>query len=409
MMTCASFLEALKDSKSAEDGNTPDWDRLPNEMWLEVFGYLNSAALNAVHLVSRKFHNLANSIVHSLDLGALFNNSDHVKRFIESKRIYKAIVNRVGFEVVKFVFDIIAEELRVAVKSVTVLKLKSCDVSPMTLHKLLKLLPNLEILELDEMDDYQLSRGEFGELKMPKLRRIFCQELDTYTNFDKVFENMKCPAITELEYRHLTQNLMTFLETHSATLKKLFIVSGAHLGSRNWIRLLEAGNFESIRLWNLMIDPHALATFLQGQTNLKHLELDNLYMTDEVLDVVFNNLPDLEVLMLPLKSDLKPLLGIHKLRKLKSLWIDFRGNFNCEMFRGLLVEVNPNLVEFGVTNIKGATKEFLSELADFIPNLKALKTQYHYNWKNIESLQTIFKKLETYEQASNGNFVLYLS
>jgi hypothetical protein len=143
------------------------------------------------------------------------------------------------------------------------------------------------------------------------------------------------------------------------------------------LRFLEAGNFESLN-FEFRTGRLSFARFFKSQPMLKEFHLSSGRINDEDLKVLFNHCPELEVLVLDISLETtESLKEIHKLKKLKSLTInEFVENPDCRILRGLMVEVNPNLIELRLSNLfaayRGVTMEFLTELRHFVPNLKTL-------------------------------------
>jgi hypothetical protein len=400
MMACASFLQALKDSKSVEDGDDsiPESDELPNEMWLKIFSYLNSTALNAVHLVSKKFHSLANSFEHSLDLACLCRDFDCLARFNESTRKYKAI-SGVGsddrnLELEQAPFQQILEKLKTgAGESVRTLNLEYCELSPTLLYELLKQLPNLETLELKKLESLEWYEDDvFSELNMKKLVKIKIKEIEE--PFCWVIEQIKSPKLLQLDCRiqPVTDNLLQFITSNLGSLKTLkFWCLGYRRDPTPWIRQLEAGNFETLLLLAFQVDPPAYAQLLKRQVNLKKLKLYNVHLSEEVLNSIFNHCQELEMISFNCGSlSFAHLNGIQKLRKLK--YLSF-GNFGqiSQFPRGKM----DALIEIRFYKLDGASEEFLSELCDCFPNLKVMKIN-RFNQEVFEQIRSIFKleKLE---------------
>jgi hypothetical protein len=384
LKACASILGTLKSF-------SPDWNQFPSELWLIVFGYLDYEALNAVHLVSRKFHGLANKFDHPLNLAEVTS----LTRFKESNRIYKTVhgISRGRLDKSVFDFDLIAGE------SVKTLRLADCYPSLQQFYEILKMLPNLEVLDLGYFLTVEPKDADFAEFTMPKLKRLSLRLVGE--KYYKVIKMMRCPAITEILCDFTIDNLM--MDSHLATLKKLtlwnFGVEDYPVDFPALLRFLEAGNFESLN-FEFRTGRLSFARFFKSQPKLKEFHLSSGRINDEDLKVLFNHCPDLEVLVLDVGSfeTTESLEEIHKLKKLKSLVIDeFVENPDCRILRGLMVEVNPNLTELRLSNLfvahRGATLEFVTELSHFVPNLKTLKMAVCQE-EALEAIPTIFKKLQ---------------
>ncbi len=207
----------------------PDWNHLPNELWLKVLGYLDLKALNAIHLVSKKFDCLASKFGHVLKLTSLPDDIEGLASFEESQRFFKAI-RGFYFQPEHSVFNQINGKLETAGKLVTSLSLDGSSVDPNQVYQLLRNLPNLEVLKLKYLrppNNAGLELRESPNLIMPKLKQILFWK--GYSNlqldyFNILIENLVCPAIQELHYENPFWNsvdLMKFVQFHLASLKKL--------------------------------------------------------------------------------------------------------------------------------------------------------------------------------------------
>jgi hypothetical protein len=371
----------------------PDWDQFPPKFWQKVFGLLDPVSLNSVHLVSRKFHSLANDIGHPLNLSRLSEDQDISKRFQESNRTYKEIhgYNYCGY-LQNTIFDLI-EKLEVQGKFVRKLTINTKNLTEKQVYGILKLLPNLMNLDLEASPNRPITDevSEFSELTMLKLQRLFVRDLAG--NLSNIIISLKCPVITEIHHEVKTGYLMPFVASHLGTLKKLSLIIVDYRGDFT-ARLQDLGTtrrFETLELKGLRIYPTALARFFRFQSKLKELKLREIELTNEVLSAVFNSCPNLEVLELggPVESN-SSLRGIHKLRQLKHLVIEKYGRHaDYRILRSLTLQVNPNLTDLKVEHLVGITKDFLVELSNYNPNLKKLKFK-ESNSHEMKIIRTVF-------------------
>jgi hypothetical protein len=380
LKVCASMLEKL---------NRPDWNQFPPELWLKVFGYLDWDALNTVHLVSQKFHGLADKIGHCLRLDWISSPI----RFKESNRIYKEIRGLEFQENSEVYFDFSIENFA----GIKRFGLRNCRLSQSLFYMLLKMLPNLEHLYLDDLQSIDTDdSADFPDLVLPKLQDIHLCEIDE--KFTGVINGMKCPAITRIKYFvRETENLMPFVDSNLTSVRKLTLFNRGEsfFDFTSRLQNFNAENLESLNVVNLRIDPPTLARIFNGRLKLKGLILGN--MTDGALNSIFNSCPDLEVLVLIVSFESPECLnGIQKLKKLKNLEVCGLGmNHDHQILRGLMVEVNPNLEELiPDLNLHGITVEFLTELSSFIPNLKTLKIHESCPKEIKDVIPMLFKRIE---------------
>jgi hypothetical protein len=366
----------------------PDWNEFPPKLWLKVFGYLNGADLNAVHLVSQKFHCLANKIGHCLRLDLISSS----RRFKESNRTYKQIRgsefqedSEVDFKIENFA-------------GVKLLSLRKSKLSPSFFYKLLEMLPNLEHLFLTDLQQIGTEdQANFPELVLPKLQDIDLCEIDE--KFTRVINGMKCLGITGIKYffHETGKDLMPFVDLHLASIRKLKLCNlGESFDFTPRLQNFNAGNLVSLYMFGLGIDTPTLARIFTNRLKLKRLALFNIGMTDGTLNTIFNSCPDLEVLQLAWSFESTECLnGIQKLKKLRILMVSgLDMNHDHQILRGLMVEVNPNVERLFLNlNLNGITVEFLTELSSFIPNLKELEIHQSCPKEIKDVIPMLFKRI----------------
>ncbi len=195
------------------------------------------------------------------------------------------------------------------------------EVHPLIFQKLLNLLSNLEVLELEMVENTNLEKTIKWDLKSTKIKRI---KMIKCIGPDNMLASLEKCAIHELELElkywsdAKQEVLLKFLKAQEKNLKKLIV------GSCDLCILID---FKDLRLEHLDYGYRYGANnpsleFFKYQEDLKFLRLFMTNYSIENFNLVFG-LTNLEVLELwgPLR-DRSVLNKLHKLGKLKSLRVD---------------------------------------------------------------------------------------
>jgi hypothetical protein len=197
------------------------------------------------------------------------------------------------------------------------------EVDPLIFQKLLNLLPNLESLDLDMVENTSLEKTINWDLKSTRIKRI---KMIKCIGPDNMLASLEKCAIRELELElkywsdAKQEVLLKFLKAQEKNLKKLIV------GSCDLSILID---FKDLRLEHLDYGYRYGANnpsleFLKCQEDLKFLRLFMANYSIENFNLVFG-LTNLEVLELwgPLRDRSVFILNkLYKLGKLKSLRVD---------------------------------------------------------------------------------------
>ncbi len=415
------FLEAQNtltaQSIPLTEDNIPDWNQLPVEIWLKVLDYLVPKDLNSVHLVSRKFHSMANKIATFLNLSHVLEDTDILLSFIESNRVYFHVFIDSDMLTLKQSHIALLEP---STEIIQHLHFRYCDVSSTTLYNLLKMLPNLDTISLYRILDHKTKMRystEFSKINLPKLKQLYVNEVGN--ECCSVIEVLECPALSILKIMNNDQSFALFIQSHVRSLESLNLDFSEGIPSHresNYTALfanLADANLNYMDLYECRIDPPVFAQFLRGQRGLTNLKL-KMSVNDEVVSVICDFLQNLKVLDLDLSgASAESFNEIHRLRKLEELAI--HNNRSLPALQGLLLgNGNPNLKYLEVYKLHNATPryyfdsdddsdnvEFLNELNVAIPNLKKLKIR-DYKKNIMKKFLKIFKGLEHLEFRYHG-------
>jgi hypothetical protein len=273
------------------------------------------------------------------------------------------------------------------------------------LYKILRLLPNLEILLLAyfEMQDFHRDEDgrDYGVISLPKLKSIWICDFDD--NFEGFLADLRDCNMTDVTFcRNRTwsdHGIIPFIKAHEKSLKNLDICT-MYL---DWslVNGTKEMHLETLRLtgyrgdWNLIMD-----FLVQNGPTLKFLEFSFCEVNDEIVEFICENFKNLETFdYVELGgSPSKGFLSLHKLKKLQK----FVTMFVCknDILEGFTGGVNENLTEIDAP-IYNQTPEFIGKLGVCAPNLTKFSTSFHPVSLLKDVLQS-FKKLE-YLKIQYGN------
>jgi hypothetical protein len=414
------------------------FSELPEKIWDKVIKYLSPADINSMHLVSQRFHELAN--LYSTN-GKLFislkllESKKHVQILKRSSRIFNAMqFGNKGFECLEnsshdSTLKFIAQKFGPQVKQ---FRIDFYGISKNVFLEALEHMPKLERLDIHGW----FSREEVTEdndylVELPNLEtiKIFYDDCPS-----GILYYLETPNIKRVNFSYYAvEEVESFLERFEATIKHLSLESFDEnqldvLPKLKNMRLehlnMYVGNWELSSWGSLEREGDRLLPFLKLQApGLKFLCLQRVCVTDEYLQVAIDLMPNLETLILKesnyYKISERVINDLHKLTKLKKLVIDLADNYKRGEFEevktnylnGLRVSSNENLEELE-SFFPDLTEEFVKELADNIPNLKKLrmKTRSH---KVIEHVLRYFRNLQelkieynTYKKGNQPPFSL---
>lgn len=261
--------------------------------------------------------------------------------------------------------------------------------------RLLNLFPNLEWLKLDCLRNGFLSEVP---LKLSKLKY-----LETWQTYNHMLSALgECEMIEEVKIKQPRDTNPAFVEQfmllNEKSLKKVEIHGHRHENNPSLSFIgLNAIKLDSLILKDWLLNTRQLENFLQTQTEtLKTLECHRLDVMDEqFLDFVSEKLQKLEVLAIYecRTSNIQGFDGLSKLKCLRKIRID-----HCDVLRGLVQDVNPNLEEMEVPMNAGIEfdAELLENLQICLPNLKKLTVSVSLfnDVASIDQLLSYFNNLE---------------
>jgi hypothetical protein len=352
----------------------PAWSDLATEIWMKIFGYLKGTDLNNAHLMSKRFHPIANSMPHTFNMNSIVSENTSLETFQNSSRIYRQIVFSYdnGWSLNDF-FKFIEHVDGAKLKNFTLEK--SAGSSGPTKEKLLQTLreyPNLESLTLTGLND-RSNMDSNTIASLPKLTDLSLH----WCKFNDLTSNIRNCNIEKLslKIKHDHNSFFPFIESTKASLKELFLLSGDHewdytelFNNLNDMRL------EKLKLTGIKINTNVFVKFLQSQKeSLRLLEFGDTDLDLEAFETIcdLSNLERLDIWALNFPND--NFMSLCKLKKLKSLdfSIDSSDNWDVWNLIGYMFEINENLEELNAS-FKGATEDSIVRLGRNLPNLKVL-------------------------------------
>jgi hypothetical protein len=346
------------------------WSELPEKVWLRVFQNLSMKDVNNVHLVCRNLHQIANLHVNPKlrfikdspkDLESLVQSS----RVFEELKFYKGCTDYFSSHQKFATIEKYLGFIGIHVKMLTIGRMK---VNPQIFQKFLSLLPNLESLELFNVESAGFELVPFKwDLKPSKIERI---RLFGCTGLEGLLGSMENCAIQEVKLKDWpldeSRVMKKFLEAQKESLKKLVGRSCD----------FELANVKDLRLEHLEYSCSGsfigFLEFLKQQVDLKYLSLNLREYTDEDFSVIFG-LTNLESLTLDGDTEsIEALHNIHKLHKLKRLAVGYMVSWN--ILDHLKFGVFNDLVELDA-HFYSASVGSIREMKRITPNLKKLAIQ----------------------------------
>jgi hypothetical protein len=410
------------------------FSELPEKIWDKVIKYLSPADVNSMHLVSQRFHELAN--LYSTN-GKLFislkllESKSHVQALKRSSRSFNAMQFGKRFEWLKnnshdSTLKFIAQKFGPQVKQ---LQLNFKFISKNVLLEALEHMPKLERLDIHgSFSHEEVTEKNDYLVELPNLETIKIFDNDCPSG---ILYYLQTPNIKRVKFLHYgVEEVESYVLEHETSIKHLSLTSF----DENQLDLLP--KLKNMRLehlnmyvgnWELSSWGHEedrLLPFLKLQApGLKSLCLQRVCVSNEYLQTAIDLMPNLETLILK-ESDYWEIServtnDLHKLTKLNKLVIDLADNYKRDEFKrvktnylnGLRVSSNENLEELE-SFFPDLPEEFVKELADNLPNLKKLrmKTRSH---TVIEHVLRYFRNLEelkieynTYKKGSQPPFSL---
>jgi hypothetical protein len=247
------------------------------------------------------------------------------------------------------------------------LTIQNARVDLKIVHKLLNLLPNLEALELERIEDTSTSDKKIKlDLKSTKIERIKMTEC---TGLASLLEFLDKCAIKELELHNSFQRaiesevIQKLLKSQEKSLKKLI---GFNCDLEFLVDLKDL-RLECLEYRN---DADVVSLeFLRHQTDLKSLGLDLSDYHDDMFDQILE-VKDLESLDLwGWTNDSSGLDSLHKLQKLKRLKVN--QHLCANILDHLKFGVFSNLEELDAY-FEDASLDSIQEMNRFTPNLKKI-------------------------------------
>lgn len=346
---------------------------------------------------------------------SLDDNSAALKIFLANTRVFKNF----NFSVVKFgatnsLFKHYGETVEELLFRICILRKKK-------LFSILKYLPNLRSLSIEECSDLfrtwkltdafinsKVMNMKFEKLNSFSLARtkylippIFDRLIQMmpnleYLNLSNCFITMDAPSRSDI-----LNHLLTYIRNNQNKLKALQL-NGTPIDDLFWLKLSEMImlKLEALTLTYCgKISPQTggILSLLRMQSSIEHLDLtDSLGLTDQCLIVICKNMPQLKTLKIR-KCWMITDYGaceIIKLRKLKVLDIS-----NCEritdtsLLQGFAMKVNENISELYISLLTNITEKSIFRLADNFRNLSVLDVSGSSNCITDISAQKIFESL----------------
>jgi hypothetical protein len=347
--------------------NPANWMEIPLEIGVRWLKYLDSKDIIKMHLVCRKFHEIAKFYHHRLKLDSKF--AAHVLQ--KSTRIYEEIEINCEDE------EMLNKEQLTAIGQLFTnneFHIKKLDVQDMRISEddlihFLKLLPNLQTANFSGIETLDPETDMvYQKIKLSKLEEL------SITSCDANFE----------------ETLLKSLE--SSSIQKLTIGSVLKLESSSDHRR------RSLKYKRKKMDVNeSLVNFLKKQNHLKILKTKWSRISDQTFNVICGTCQNLETLQIGHgEQNFQGLEevsvgNIKKLESLKKLVLNECRSLRFNPLIGLIGSINPNLqdLEASFQNISPAT---ITELSRLIPNLRKLTMQL-YPLENLDCLKG-FQNLE---------------
>ncbi len=380
---------------------------MPEHIWVRVFSCLSPSrsrtrCINNIHLVCRKFHELACLIPCHLYPTTVLPSEENVEALKKSSRIY----DKVYFDKFEELTEIQLNQVITLLKSTGChakeLSISGGSLSKFCLASFLKLVPNLKKLTIRDLyspENPSQEQLEFGEIRLPKLTDFTICECDN--EFMDLLMDFRDCSITDFRVeRHFhgsnNRNIVDLIKKQEKSLKRLLL----ELISDNPVDWSFMGDLKEMRLeaFDLSFyrdDPDVLLDFLrQNGSTLKSLSLTYCHLTDEKLEGVCELLPNLEELRLQEDFDNPEsgILALQKLKKLKKFSICSLGESN--ILESLTFAVNENMLEVEIeAPLQDNTTEFIAKLATCLPNLRKFRSGFVSD-SQVEAILIYFRKLE---------------
>jgi hypothetical protein len=341
-----------------------------------------------VHLVCRNLHQIANLYVNpKLCFREYFPKN--LKTLLESSRIFEElefVKESLIFLLDPGKFELIEEYLDFTGPHIKKLIIEM-RVYSVIFRKFLNLLPNLESLELNNVECRSGNeRSVKWDLKLTKVERL---RMTKCTGFENLLEFLEKCAIRELELNDCSprdsEAIQKFVKSQEKNLKKLTIISES-----NFLR-----DLTDLRLDHLEFDYKGSGNisleFLRPQADLKFLKLFTLGYSDADFNTICE-LKSLEVLDLRCyRLNSNGLSSIHKLTKLKRFLANAVVSTN--VLDQLRFGVFQDLEELEGC-FKDASVESVQEMKRIAPNLKKLVIHE----ASSDTLNALLETLENLEE-----------
>ncbi len=359
--------------------NPQTFSELPERIWNKVIKYLSPADINSMHLVSQRFHELANLYSTNGKLLVtlkLLESKSHVQILKRSSRIFNAMQFGQRFERLKnsshdSTLKFMAQKFGPQVKQ---FRIDFYGISKNMVLEMLEQMPKLEMLDIHGYFSYEEVKEKIGYLvELPNLETIKIFDNDS-GNPSKILNFLETPNIKRVKFSHYgIEEVESYLERYKTNIKHLSLTSFEEnqldvLPKLKNMRLehlnMYVGNWE-YGAWGLL-DENYLLPFLKLQAlGLKSLCFQRVCVTNEYLRTAIESMPNLETLILK-DSDYWTISesvtnDLHKLTKLKKLVIDLADNYKGSEFK----RVKTNYLK----GLRVSSNENLEELESFFPRL----------------------------------------
>ncbi len=372
--------------------------------------------VNNVHLVCRNLHQIANLHVNPI-LRLKVNSPEDLESLVKSSRIFRElkfgydgdededeeISHSIQFSEVYLVdpekFEMLEKFIRFTGPHMKNLLIKCMNVDQKFFQLLLNLMPNKEVLELDNIKLNDPSDGPIKwALKPSKMKRILID--DCAENFESLLESLETCVIEEAKLGYTSskeQEIMEkFLKSQEKNLKKLTIETGLNVPSNLKDLRLEYLEFSYQGIENISLE------FLTQQTDLKVLKI-NASLSSQDISMICE-LKQLEIL--ELRSSASESSGLNKLYQLEKLKRLTVSKYVCRnILEHLKFGTFEDLEELDA-RFEDASVESIQEMKRITPNLRKIEIQYVSSdtinafLESLENLESVEIYCENWEISS---------